>query len=291
MAHDPDPGAPQGPAAHWLLLGYEPSANELEALIVSRELGVTWVDHRTLGWQPGVLLQGPLSDEELAGADLPEWVHSVYVMRCPRERGPAIPPELQLPGSVLTAFPDGEPEGVERQGLETLEALARRLGGGVLAENGVLVIPEPRLDLLLFTSTWVEPADLAGVLEGVAEFSGDGGSALPTGEEPPGYGLLATVNGGGVLSVSASEADVVPVGFTGYTWASGAVYVYELRYYPPQTFAFNTPLPTTPAEAEELLHAGGLEWIERMASVVLDATGGPGRGHLCDDDGFLVELP
>lgn len=290
MAADPDPRA-EAPAAHWLLLGYEPGATELEALIVSRELGVTWVDHRTLGWQPGMLLQGPLSEEELAGAQLPEWVHSVYVMRCPRQRGPAIPPELQLPGSVLTAFPQGEPEGVERQGLETLEALARRLGGGVLTENGVLVIPEPRIDLLLFTSTWVEPADLARALEGVGRFGDEGAPALPVGTEEPGYGLLATMGSGGVLSVSAAQADVVPVAFAGYGWASQAVYVYELRYFPPQGFAFTEGPPTTPAQAEELTDARGLQWIEHMAQVVLEATGGPANGHLCDDDGFLVALP
>ncbi|HLS02362.1 MAG TPA: hypothetical protein VK054_10355, partial [Beutenbergiaceae bacterium] len=124
-------------ATHWLLFPEPPGAQALEALVVSREVGAAWVDDRTLGWQPGVLLVGPLTQEELALAQgLPEWVTAVYTVHTPCERGPAIPPELQLPGSVLAAFPQGEPTGVERQTLETIEAIARRLGGAVVVDTG-----------------------------------------------------------------------------------------------------------------------------------------------------------
>ena len=279
------------PAAHWLLFEHAPAAGELEALAVSRELGVAWVDERTLGWQPGVLVQGPLTAAELAGAEnLPEWVRAVYAVLTPRERGAAIPEELQIPGSILTAFPEGEPTGVERETLETLEALARRLGGAVLSETGVLVVPEPRIDLVLFSATWAQEEELVRKLSGVAEFRTDGGPVLPLGIETDGYGLVAEAPGGGVLSVNASAADTIPLALAGYGWATGQVFVYEFRHYPAETFGFAAQLPQTPREAEGLIDTSAAASLTRLAGAALAATGGPTYGHLCDDDGFLVLL-
>lgn len=279
------------PAAHWLLFQHPLAPGALEALVVSRELGVTWADERTLGWQPGVLLQGPLTEEELAGAEgLPEWVGAVYAALTPRERGAPIPEELQLPGSILAAFPDGEPTGVERETLETLEALARRLGGGVLSETGVLVVPEPRIDLLLFTSTWVAEEQLVRLLSGVADFATDAGPVLPPGIEVDGYGLVTDAPDGGVLSVNASTADAIPLALAGYGWATGAVSVYEFRHYPVESFGFTASLPQNPVEAEARVDAAAAGALEKIASAAMKATGGPVCGHLCDDDGFLVVL-
>lgn len=280
-------------ATHWLLFERAPDAEELQALVVSRELGVTWVDDRTLGWQPGVLLQGPLSAEELIDAEgLPEWVDAIYAVDTPRERGKAIPAELQIPGSVLAAFPDGEPTGVERETLETLEAIARRLGGGVLSETGQIVIPEPRIDLLLFSSTWIDESELADLLADLAQMRSDGGPVLPPGIEAEGYGLVADLPDGGVLSVTASPAELTPIALAGYGWASGSVYVYEFRHYPAQSFGFAAASePEAPSEAETRVNAGASVTIEAAAEAVFAGAGGPERGHLCDDDGFLVVLP
>src|SRR5690625_4734650 len=234
------------PANHWLLFPQELPREALEALVLSRELGATWVDERTLGWQPGVILSGPLTETELTGAgELPEWVSAVYAVATPRERGGAIPPELLIPGSVLAAFPDGEPTGPERAALETLEALARRLGGAVLTETGQIVVPEVRVDLVLLSATWIPQEDLLGILRPHAECRDDGGPVVPPGVEVEGYGLVAQ-EGGGVLSVTASPAAFLPLAVQGYPWSTGQVYVYEVRFYPPQTFGFIPPLPATP---------------------------------------------
>src|SRR5699024_4435979 len=155
-----------------------------------------------------------------------------YAVDAPRERGKAIPAELQLPGSVLAAFPEGEPTGVERDTLETLEAIARRLGGGVLSATGQIVIPEPRIDLLLFSSTWLEAGAITARLADLAAMRSDGGPALPPGIEIDGYGLVAGLPEGGELSVTASPAELTPTALAGYSWASEAVYVYEFRHYP-----------------------------------------------------------
>lgn len=276
---------------HWLLFEEAPPAPELEALAISRELGVTWVDERTLGWQPGVLLQGPLTEEELAGAEgLPEWVGAVYAALTPRYRGHAIPPELQIPGSVLTAFPEGEPAGVERETLETLEAIARRLGAAILSDTGEIVVPTPRIDLVLFTSTWIEADALIDLLAPHAPFRDDGGPVLPPGVETEGYGLVAELPRGAVASVTAGPAETTPVALAGYGWAAGAVYVYEFRHYPAQTFGFTGALPRSPREAEDGVDAAAAATLEGLAAAVLDAAGGPLYGHLCDDDGFLVAL-
>lgn len=291
MTGDPGAAHPPNRAVHWLLFDHTPTPPVLEALVVSRELGVTWVDERTLGWQPGVLLQGPLTEAELDdGAELPDWVECVYAVLTPRERGPAVPPELQLPGSVLTAFPDGEPAGVERAALVTVEAVARRLGGAVVTEDGHLVVPEPRVDLVLFTTTWLEEEELRGVLASIAPVEAGGGRVLPPGVEEQGYGLVADLGSRGVLSVTTSPADVTPISLAGYGWAAGRVYVYEIRHYAAQRFSFQARPPVTPAEAEALVDDDAAALVDAAATAVLAAVGGVARAHLCDDDGFLVEL-
>ncbi|HLR56654.1 MAG TPA: hypothetical protein VK098_00580 [Beutenbergiaceae bacterium] len=293
MTSPASPTLPPNRAAHWLLFPEVPTSQELEALVVSRELGVTWVDERTLGWQPGVLLQGPMTQEELASSvGLPEWARSVYAVDTPRERGAPIPAELQLPGAVLGAFPEGEPTGVERDTLETIEAIARRLGGAVLTETGQIVVPEPRIDLVLFTSTWIAEPDLIRVLDPIVQMRSDGGPALPPDVEVEGYGLVADLPLGAVLSVTASPADLTPIALTGYGWATGSVYVYEFRHYPASQFSFSgrTRLPLSPADAEALVDGEAAALVEEAAAAVLDAAGGQRHAHLSDDDGFLVVL-
>lgn len=274
------------PAHHWVLTEHPIPVAELEALAVSRALGVSRVDERTLAWEPGVIFQGPMTPAELEnGGVMPEWVGAVYHVRCPRERGAPVPPELNLPGSTLTAFDDGEPIGVERDTLETLEAISRRVGGGVLTETGVLVIPEPRTDVLLYSATWLEQSELGRLLSGVSEFIADGDGTDPE----AGYAMVAQT-GDGEFLVTASHTDITPIALAGYGWATGEVYVYEFRYYAYQTFQFSRELPTTPAQAQEGLNLEASAMVERIARTALRATGGQGMGHLCDDDGFLVLL-
>lgn len=280
---------PDALATHWLLMQEPLGRDEIEALIVSRAVGAAWIDDRTIGWQPGVILQGPLTAEELAsGGALPEWVGAVYSVTSPRERAAAIPPELQLPGGVLTPFVDGEPAGVERETLETLEAIARRMGGGVLTDTGDIVVPEARADLALFTDTWIESEDMVRYLSGVAAFEDGDGPVLPPGMDIAGYALVSHFPDGSVVAVTASEVDAIPLAFSGYEWASGGVYVYEFRHYPPQRFDFSSRLPATPAEAEAMVDTDAAALIERLAGTVLRVVSP--RGHLCDDDGFLVSF-
>lgn len=278
------------PATHWLLFPEAPAPAQVEALVVSRELGVTWVDERTLGWQPGVVLAGPLSAEELEGSgELPPWVGAVYAAAVPRERGAAIPPELLIPGSALAAFPGGEPIGQERAALETLEALARRLGGALLTETGQVVVPEVRPDLVLLSATWIPEGELLELVGEFAPFRDDGGPVVPPGVEVEGYGLVAETDDG-VFSVTASPAAFLPLAIQGYPWSKGQVHVYEVRHYPPRTFGFIPPLPADPREADEMVPAGAANTVEQIAARLLAATGGEAAGHLVDDDGFLVDL-
>lgn len=294
-APDSDPGGAR--AVHWLLFADHPSAQEIEALLVSRTAEVVRIDDTTLGWQPGVVFHGPLTEEELRGAvGLPDWVHAVYVLDTPSERGQPIPPELHIPGSVLAAFPGGEPTGVERESLELLDAVARRLGGAVLTGTGEVVVPEPRIDLLVFSSVWLAEDELTAALNPVLTLTPGGGPVLPPGIEVEGYNLVAHRDEGGLgegaLAVTASPAVVVPLALAGYEWAQGALYVYEIRHYPPEEHsrAAAAALPQTPAEAEGMIDESTAAVVERAARTVLAATGGPARGHVLDDDGFLVLL-
>lgn len=107
-----------------------------------------------------------------------------------------------------------------------------------------------------------------------------------------GYGLVADLPLGAVLSVTASPADLTPIALTGYGWATGSVYVYEFRHYPASQFSFSgrTRLPLSPADAEALVDGEAAALVEEAAAAVLDAAGGQRHAHLSDDDGFLVVL-
>jgi len=162
---------------HLLVLSAEVSPEEVEALAVSHFDDAGWVAPSSLRLTGDALLTGPwrVDDDVRAALDLPSWAASAMLLRCPVQRGGAVPPELRGLGGLLDAFPEGEPVGLERRALDHLLAQARRLAGALrVAGTGTVLVPDPAsaVDLTVHTTVWLEPEAclkvLAPVLPGIA---------------------------------------------------------------------------------------------------------------------------
>ncbi|QGH70717.1 hypothetical protein [Pseudactinotalea sp. HY158] len=313
-------------AIHLLLLAEDVSAAELEALALSRVHQVFRPDPRTLAWSGAVTCTGPRPP---APADhVPGWVRHVVEFRVPAERGGPIPPELRTAGSILAAFPDGEPIGLERDTVELIMAFARRLGGAVRTSTGRLVGAPPIPDLLLFSDTRLEPAAARAALAPFVTVRGDDAAGPPPrptvpevvehglddghrrwlhaeadafdahalAEPGPGsesYSVHAPQADGGLVVLTVDEAPVTPIVVADAAWAGATAYVYEVRYYAPPPVPELEPQERAAwlaAQEESLANPAVVAVIENCAWAVRSALGGVERAIVCDDDGFLVTL-
>lgn len=274
---------------HLLVLAADVHPDELEALAVSRSDTAGWVGEADLRLAPGVHLTGPWSlDPDLRAAfDLPAWAAQAFLLRCPVQRGGALPPELQGVDPLLDAFAEGVPVGVEQEAIDHLRAFARRLGGALrLAGSGAVVVPDPEAatDLTVMSPVWLDPEACLQVLQQslphVRSLLDDVPEAAAEGLE--GYGMVSELGSGDLVELIASGTARTPAVLRGEEWASEGVVTYELRWRPehPETaFAVRPPLGQRRARSE----AAAL--IER-AAVALHAVVG---GEISDDDGFLVD--
>jgi len=290
--------------AHHLLVlpdGVDPA--DVEALVLSRfpESAVSRsADRVRLEPVLGCAVSGPWA----APAQLvPGWAAAVFTLEAPVQRGPAVPRELQGRGDLLDAFADGEPVGRERELIEFGLAAARRLGGAIRASgSGMLMTPDHRVDLVVYSPVWLHPDALVHVLErhlpGVSMPAVDAGAALPAdavtgrrliqdeGERrwlaaeaaaydaaaleevdvTESYGAVARADDA-VFSIAVEAARGVPVVLSGIDLAG--LIIYELRCYTDGS-------PTAAAVAR----------LDAAGRALVAAVG----GHVVDDDGFLVDL-
>ncbi len=115
-------------------------------------------------------LAGPygIEQHDAIALGLPASTVTVWLLDAPRERG-----ERPWPGGdrdgFKRAFPDGLPVREEERVLQWLVAAARRLGGAVRTQTGVVLTPDPdaATDLTVLTDRWVEPADVLAVVQRV----------------------------------------------------------------------------------------------------------------------------
>ncbi len=115
-------------------------------------------------------LAGPyrLDAHDAIALGLPASSVMAWVLQAPRERG-----ERPWPGGdrdgFKRAFPDGLPVREEERVLQWLVAAARRLGGAVRTQTGVVLTPDPdaATDLTVLTDRWLEPADVLAVVQRV----------------------------------------------------------------------------------------------------------------------------
>ncbi|UNX54679.1 hypothetical protein MF406_17675 [Georgenia sp. TF02-10] len=284
---DPGLAAPH----HLLVLPADVTAEEVEALAVSRSEAAGWVGPGELQLVPGATLTGPwrLDDGARAGLGLPDWSAQAYLLTAPTERSGALPLELHGVDPLLDAFPEGVPTGTEAETLGHLRALARRLHGGVLlAGTGTVLVPDPAsaVDLTLHSPVWLEHdaclGVLAQVLPQVRSVLDDVPAAVAEVQELEGYALVADLGGGDLLAVEVAGEDEPPVVLRGTEWAQGGVVTYEVRWRPRLPEQARAAAPA-PAVRRARARAG--ELIERATAALHAAAG----GAVTDDDGFLVD--
>ena len=186
---------------HLLALPAGVSPEEVEVLAASRFRGVRWEDAapseastrtgvlpavtaalgiRAVGRQtPPVkalrlarlsTLAGPyrIDAPGAVALGLPATSVMVWVLHTPRERGDGPYPGGDRDG-LKRAFPDGLPVREEGRVLQWLVAAARRLGGAVRTQTGVVLTPDPdaSTDLTVLTDRWVEPEAVLSLVQRV----------------------------------------------------------------------------------------------------------------------------
>jgi len=115
-------------------------------------------------------LAGPygVDTHDAIALGLPASTVMVWALQAPRERG-----ERPWPGGdrdgFKRAFPGGLPIREEERVLQWLVAAARRLGGAVRTQTGVVLTPDPdaAIDLTVLTDRWLEPQDVLAVVQRV----------------------------------------------------------------------------------------------------------------------------
>ena len=167
---------------HLLVLADDVAPDEVEALALSLDAHAGWVGASRLQLSPGAELHGPWSlDAQMrAMLDLPEWATQVMLLDCAPQRSGPLPPELVGADPLADAFPQRQPAGDELLALQRLQAIARRLAGGLrlVADPPegqkkpmvTLVVPDPMssVGLTVFSPVWLSPDGAVAALSPVA---------------------------------------------------------------------------------------------------------------------------
>jgi hypothetical protein len=178
-------GVTPPPGRHLLVLPEGVAPDEVEVLAASRFLSARWErpprvpsGRRATGAARGAVpaatagvlrlgrlstLTGPYALEpgQVARWGLPTDVRVAWVVDCPRERAtsPAFGGDRD---GLRRAFGTAGPVREELRVVQWLVAVARRLGGALRVDGGVVLEPEmdAALDLAVLTHRWVEPGDV-----------------------------------------------------------------------------------------------------------------------------------
>lgn len=198
-----DPGLAR--SRHLLAVADDVTAEEVEALALSRYPAAVRAESDVLTLAPGVHLSGPFLLDGGAHLDLglPAWVVGLYLLTAPPERGGPVPAELAATGGLLGAFAEAEVTGTEREALELLLAMGRRLGAVVRTSTGHLIEPEEwaGVDLTVHAPVWLYPDALVHVLTPALP----GVRALTDTQPPDGPVPPATGRGAAVPTLDDSE--------------------------------------------------------------------------------------
>lgn len=183
---------------------------------------------------------------------------------------------------VARAFAAGLPQGAELRAVQWAVAVARKVGGSVLADGRTLLAPDPggAVDLVLFAAHGLQPDGLLRTVRAlVATAELEAGAAAPG--APLRYGIVARTPYDGALRVEVEHVDRVPRALGALEWREYGPFAYRLRWLPPDPYELRVERPSA-------LHAIGRG---RMRSVIARLALGlreQAAGALVDDGGFLV---
>jgi hypothetical protein len=196
------------------------------------------------------------------------------------------------------------------------------LGGAVSPDVVLTPDPDANVDLTLFSDVWLEPSAAEALVREVEPgaylaTSGLAWSGPPrTSYEPSslgirdltpdqvqrvqgaadevdmqvlsepmtldGYGVVAELDGDGVVVVEVGSEQLLPLVLQGLPWTAGGALTYHVRWEPPDLEASQLE---TPPLGHVLARSRALAAVGRIAATLHGAVG----GEVADEDGFLVE--
>lgn len=179
------------PISHLLLLPQDTSPADVEALIVTRHPEVTREQNHVLRIAPQIVSFGPLHtvvptwmgvpsdfdqplDTSAFTPSLAEAVHRmptreaqqrplIFTFTTLRDREQPVPQPFPHPDGLHYLYSDGYPQGSERDTIDLMIAIARRLGGAYCCgETGHVLTPDPmcNTDLTVYSPYWLAPIEL-----------------------------------------------------------------------------------------------------------------------------------
>lgn len=175
---------PEYPAV-LLLLPEDVEAQEVEALAVSLWETAGWVGpgllRLTVGENEGkpllARLQGPWQVYKSTAQryGFPLWTRRIFALEAPIQRtAKPVAKKFQGISPITDAFLNGEPWGLERQVINGMWAMARRLGGALFIHDGArtktkaqLLQPDPdgAIGLTVYSSLWLSYQQLQALLQ------------------------------------------------------------------------------------------------------------------------------
>lgn len=178
------------------------------------------------------------------------------------------------------AFPEGLPFGAEREALDLLWSLARRLHGAVVTDGGVRLEPHPFhvRDLTVVSPHALAPESLAQLiapLEPEAELD-----EVPDGASAAGYSVTIPVGEGEEIALRVGRSSA-PTALARLGWIDGAV-DYAIVHLPADPDEEETELPDA-ATGERWMAA--YRRIGLLAGLLVESVG----GYVVDLEGFLVD--
>lgn len=308
---------------HLLLLPDEVDPAEIEALALSIWDGACWAGAGRLHLLAGARLEGPWAIDAPTRQALrtPSSMTKAWILRCPTAKRKPVPAELARVDEWAPYFPEGLPVGIEYRVLLALKRIARRLGGALrIADSGRVIQPDPdsAVSLAIYTSRWLEPAELVEVLRtdfpnivdsrdvpvAVAETrstgAAEGASASRTdvvtkieharraareakaAQVVSGYALLVPIANRSELIIEVQPVPTPPQVLRWEAWTTGVIIEYQLKWIPQE--GMGAPAPVSRARRLERVRSA--RDIERAAGIIIGAVG----GSVIDEDGFLVAL-
>jgi hypothetical protein len=211
-----------------------------------------------------------------------------WTLEVPRTRDPEPPGDLPDRYGFGRAFPEGVPYGVERQMLQLVWSLGRRLYGAVTTDGGVLLEPHPYAvrDLIVTSSNALVAEDLLGLvrdLEPAARVD-----IAPQTEDAVGYSLVIPLEEQDgsedgprdeiVVTVGPSSA---PTALAEVGWLGEAV-DHTIAHLPADETEDSVELPSDEVAAR---WEDAYRRIGRLAGLLVESVG----GYVTDVEGFLVD--
>lgn len=203
-----------------------------------------------------------------------------WILDTPRVREDPVPAGMADSHGFGRAFPEGLPFAAEREALDLVWSLARRLHGSVLTDDGARLAPHPFhvRDLTVVSPHALAPESLGELLAPLA--SGAELDEVPAATPRTGYSATLPLPAGDAISVRVGPSSR-PTALAALDWLEHAV-DYELVHLTadPEEDALETP-DAAALERWRLAY----ERIGTIAGLLVGAVG----GFVVDLEGFLVD--